>query len=214
MNSETFRLGFDCDGVIAASHIPVLKKVRERFNFDIRYEDLNHFNALGDIITDKIGEKYSQPAQAIWFDSETIRQSPPYRGTLLVMNICRSAKLADIRVITTRRPDAQESTLDWFQEHLSWVARENRLDIRDDQSTISGEEFKVKKIKDNRINLFFEDHESNARKIIESGCPVGLVSRPWNKKEIDLDQYRISNWPEMMILILIYNIKYNKQCKK
>jgi len=65
------------DGVIAASHIPVLKEVGKKYHIPIKYSDLILYDTVSRTVADKLGPKYCDEAKNIWFDPVIARQSPP-----------------------------------------------------------------------------------------------------------------------------------------
>jgi hypothetical protein len=200
--------GYDFDGVLARSDKPVLTEVNRRLNSHLVSSDLKDYNFVRDFALLHTGsEKQADEINELWFEPTILRRSPPNKSVIFAFNLChRLLPDVDQHVITTRRPNCHQISLDWLNQFIPKIDWLNHFHIRDPQSVESGDEFKVGKIEEHNIVHFAEDFFVTARNITTKcpSCRISLVTQPWNRSDHEFDHLRVSpdNWAKMFCNIL------------
>lgn len=189
---EKFTVLWDCDGLHANSHIPVLRAAKLQVpELDLDYHWMTTYDALYRRVLNLHGEPTASRVRALWFNANVLRQSPPHKLNLLVTRCCRSAGM-DNHVVTTRPPELFESTVDWYQQYLPFIVP--NIHVRELGSSLTGDQFKVQQRLALCGNFFAEDNGETTQALINSGFDhIGLFDQPWNQSYTDLNHLRCSN---------------------
>lgn len=122
-----------------------------------------------------------------WFNPDTLRKSLPNPAVIQVFEKCQELPDTTQCVITTRTPACTDSTKDWLNQYLPLVDWNQNLHIRSDTDTISGDAFKIERLRVLQIAHMSEDNTGTVAKIRDEvpSCGVSYVSQPWNSSDVD-----------------------------
>lgn len=176
--------GFDIDDTIADSVGTYIPLLNEKFNKNIKAEDVKgrlcYMYGVPQSIIDEFFES---------FGNEIFKKLKPFPKSVETIN-----KLYDdghqITIITARPLTAYDTTINWLKE----------LGVK--YHDIHFDEEKAQLAKQIGIEFFFDDHP----KIVEAMKKVGITSVfmevPKNKKIFTSEGiYRVKNWDELYLLI-------------
>ncbi|MFA5025978.1 MAG: hypothetical protein WC503_05725 [Candidatus Shapirobacteria bacterium] len=194
-NKKIFQIAWDCDGVLAESHGPVLKAANKKLSqilgkkIELTKSNLNTFDALSEKTYELTkSEKISTEIKEFWHTPEILRISPPNPATIEVFKRCQSLPNTSQCVITTRRFQNRQITREWLEQYLPSINWQQNLFIRQESDSMNGEEFKIIHLK--KINCMIEDNTVTVTNINRDRpkCNVIYINQPWNK--LDQDKYR------------------------
>jgi hypothetical protein len=194
-NKKIFQIAWDCDGVLAESHGPVLKEANKKLSQFLNKEinliksDLKGNDALSEKALILTGdEKFAGEIKQLWHTPEILRVSPPNPTAVEVFKRCQKLSNTTQCVITTRRFPNGQITKEWLEQYLPDVDWQKNLYIRQESDSINGEEFKIFHLE--RINCMIEDNPITVTNIHHQrpSCQVIYLNQPWNAE--DQDSYR------------------------
>lgn len=194
-NGKIFRIAWDCDGVLAESHIPLLeaanKKISQYLNREVKIlkSDLIEHNELTRKTLALTGDQdFANEVTKFWHTPSILRISPPNPATIEVFNRCQ--KLSDTTqcVITTRQFQNEDVTREWLEQYLPTHDWKQNLYIRKESDSMNGEEFKILRLEN--INCMIEDNPITITNINRDRphCQTIYINQPWN--QLDSDEYR------------------------
>lgn len=195
---------YDTDGVVANSGIPVMEKLNREWGTNYRISD----HASWDWIYDQAKRMGYDHQEAMvfrnyWYDPELLREASPYRGLKFVVNFWHRLG-TNQRFTTARFTDSRETTLDWYERHLSWAVERGRIYMREDDTSETGYELKARVAKLHRADVFFDDSGLTVGYLINQDLCPRLVDQPWNRdpKEFGhLNDFRVKGWFGMLTAI-------------
>lgn len=195
MSKKIFQIAWDCDGVLAESHEPVLKIVNQRLSqilnkkINLIKSDLDNIDTLFEKALALTGdEKIAADIRECWHTPEILRLSPPNPATLEVFKRCQKLPNTAQRVVTTRHSQNGKVTREWLEQYLPDVDWQQNLYIRQGSDLLNGEEYKIIQLA--HINCMLEDNPITVTNIHQRlpQCHVIYLNQPWNSR--DLDSYR------------------------
>lgn len=197
-----FRVAWDCDGVLAESHRPVLNEANVQLshilgrNIELTKSDLTSWRALRQHVLDLTkSEQIASEIDNIWFDPDILRLSRPNYAALEVFNRLHQSGIEQF-VVTTRLPNCRQSTLDFLNEYLPNLDWSQNLFIRDLDNPDSGNEFKRKCLQKLNITHMFEDSPDTITYLMANlpECRFTYFTQPWNSSDQhpDRDKLRVN----------------------
>lgn len=193
---------WDIDGVLAKSSDPVLRQIKEDFGIKIRTAQLTHFDAIYYIVYDETGS-HDQGLKAISYFTrdDIILRSPTYPGQVFLVNLLDRMGYSQA-AITSRPPQNRQMTQLWLEAHVPALSQ--NLFIRDPQTTLGGDDFKLDTIQNNfsrSLVLHVEDKDTTTDLLRRYRYPVALMDRPWNR-DYDSNGSRHFAWPTLLLSII------------
>jgi uncharacterized protein len=184
-------IGIDIDGVITDEGIEDnniwLKTLRNYLKRNIkRKEDVYDFNEAFNISKEDLNDFLENNLENIY--SNAI----PYPTAIEVIKYLRDKDFI-IYLITARNIKYNDLTMKWLNKYNIPY---NELIHEKDKAPLAYEK---------NIELFIEDNESNAIKLIEYNIPVILVDKYHNRNIINKEKlYRVNNWLDIKRIIDIF----------
>jgi hypothetical protein len=189
---------YDADGVIVRTIVPVLNEFNRALGTGYTENEFRGWNWIYKKTMEKTGsEELARKLDGLWTDNDVLRKAPAYPGAILTINMLRMLGV-DQRIATTRPPINQAVTIDWFYGKLPWMVNEDRINMRSDES-VTGDEFKVKKLEEFRPDLYVDDSGTTMKYVIGSlngnlKITKKLMNRAWNNNFNELNDYRVNGW--------------------
>ncbi|MBD1382133.1 5' nucleotidase, NT5C type [Metabacillus arenae] len=174
------RLGIDIDGTVTApeTFVPHLNK---SFQLGIKYEDIKEYD-LTTIL------KISEQEFWEWMDKHEpfiYKEAPLALYAKEVLDQWK--ELHQLIFISARRSHLTNITFEWFEKqklfyhHIELIGSHNKL----------------KAVRNNQIDVFFEDKHDNACMISEEfNIPVILFNTPYNQDPVPSNVFRVDHWRE------------------
>lgn len=190
----------DNDGVIYDSLVPVCqdanailsaRKCRLRFC----PKDFTRFHFIYEETLAQTGdEELAKELDNLWYRDQTMRRARPFMGAVLVAQITGLLG-GEQYVITSRPAHLREATLASFAKDIPVIAPD-RIRIRDQKDSRTGDEFKRDNVAEISPAAYFEDNTETFRYLLANqeefpNTRLCLVDRPMNKKAPDLKSYRV-----------------------
>lgn len=164
------RIGFDVDGVLAASGQAMVDAFAEVLRRPLRYEDMHCFD-----LSEALGATEDEVCRA--FDRMDRRGAwkdvPPVPGAVELLRWLVDGGHG-VDVITSRPQHLSEVTGAWFR---SWDFPELPIHFASD-----GQKARLLQDRGLDLDVFVEDHVDFARPIADGGTAVLIVDRPWNRR--------------------------------
>jgi len=151
------KVSFDADGVFIDSPTPVVYEVNNKFNTTYKRTDIKlSWNSLRDLaikegMSEKDASKYSVN---LWTNPEVLSKSPPIKESLDIYRYLLN-RLNYIPIITVRRNELRDVTVDWFRRFLPEIP-ESWICLRGPEET-DANGFKINKLIEKNINWHFDD---------------------------------------------------------
>lgn len=214
--NKIFKIAWDCDGVLADSHVPALKAANQKLSKFLNQEinlikaDLTNTNTFYEkALSLTKDEKFADEVRQIWHTPEILKISPPNPATIEVFNRCQKLPNTTQCVITTRRFQNGQITKEWLEQYLPNIDWQKNLYIRQESDSISGEEFKIFHLES--INCMIEDNPITIGNIHSQRpqCQVIYLNQPWNSGDQDSfrSQFRLDAYDPDSIFQQILNIR-------
>lgn len=194
-SEKIFKIAWDCDGVLAESHEPVLERANQKLtkllgkNINIIKSDLIAWNALYDkVFALTNDEKLASEIRQFWHTPEILRLSPPNPAAIDVFKRCHELPQTTQCVITTRISKNRQITHEWLEQYLPIIDWAENLHIRQESNPLDGDEFKISQL--GEINCMIEDNPTTISLINANlpQCRITYINQPWNAD--DLDSFR------------------------
>jgi hypothetical protein len=170
------RPAVDHDGVICDTRQHVLNFVNNALGTKYANRDIRHWHSVRDWATQSGMSMVDAEdlEEYVWFNPDFLRQAKPIPGAI---EMCRW--LTDhgihLRVITSRRPNLLESTIDWYREHVSNLKLGN-IHLQT-TGEMEGSIFKAFMISRLGADVYFEDVPQHALDILNyTNASVVLLS--------------------------------------
>jgi len=187
-------IGIDIDSVLADSIELFIPFLNERFNKNLKLEDIVHydFDKCYNVSPEEILEAFKDLTKyKLW------RDIPIMDYAIEFMDYLTSRHIA---VIVTSRPEEhmKDITLEWLAKHKIKYSDLLFMDEkRDNDKYITGLKNGYK------FDLFIEDCYEFAVKILKYDIPVILIDYPWNRQEDKQcnNLYRMTNLREVLKFI-------------
>lgn len=188
-----FRVAWDCDGVLAESHQPVLNEANSQLSLilgrkiELTKSDLTSWCALYQCALRLTqNEQFALKINDIWFDPDILRLSRPNHAALKVFNRLYQLGIEQY-VITTRAPYCRKSTFDFLSENLPNIDWFRKLFIRDSDSSDSGDEFKANCLSQLDVSCMVEDNSDTVTHLMAQlpNCRLIYLNQPWNSSDHD-----------------------------
>ncbi len=174
------RLGFDIDGTITdpATFIPY---INQDFHKNFTLDDISDYDL----------SKLLKIDESKFWEWMLVNEPTIYRDAPLIKQVDHILKRwhvdHELIFITARKKQYEAITVDWLKQH----------DIPYQHVELIGHHNKLAAVKEQGVELFFEDKHDNAVMIAEEcGIPVILFDTPYNRLPIPDDVIRVSNWQE------------------
>ena len=217
--NNIFVIGWDGDGVVIESDIPVRNAVNQILKLNIQKSNLTSWTALTEIVQRETGDKNkADEMTAYWFDPDTLRKSPPNDEILEVITKCKVLSDTEQRFITTRVARCADITRDWLKEYVTGIDWNTNLHIRQINDLRSGDDFKVGTLLAYNVGFMSEDNSTTVSRILAGvpKCRVGYINQPWNQEDKDQNHalLRVSpnNSQELYKRIIKARDEFFKQC--
>lgn len=174
------RLGIDIDGTVTSpeTFVPYLNK---SFGINITLDDMKEYDLTK--LLNISEEDFWQ-----WMDEQEpliYKDAPMAIDAKLVLDEWK--KTHKLLFISARRSHLREVTFDWFK----------RNELFYHQIDLIGTHDKLGAVRENKIDVFFEDKHDNACMISEEfNIPVILFDTPYNQDPIPGGVIRVNNWLE------------------
>lgn len=199
----------DIDGVVCDLNTAVLKQIWNMWQIYIPRFAITTFDAVPELVYKYTHDSsLSHQTELLYTDPNVLLSAKPYKGFVFLVNLLQSMNIP-VSAITSRPPNNRQTTEKWLNKHeLSRLGQ--NLYIRDPQSDLPGEEFKLRTIQ-NRIHptpiLHIEDQLSTAQLIGYYGHRVALIDRPWNQNNpiyhpLNQNLHRHYGWPSILMGIV------------
>jgi len=186
-----FNIGTDIDGVVLQSDIPLLKRVKQITGITIERSDLQSWKSVETIVYRKTSDlSLAREMNNLWFDPESLRNSPPYKGAIITAILCRGLPHSQQYAITSRPPEFRDSTIQNLLQHLPFIDWNTHLLIRNNLSQ-NGDDFKVDQIKSRGIAHMTEDSPTTFHELVtRTTCGLTYINQPWNSSDDRYQNYR------------------------
>lgn len=195
-------IAFDADGVLTDSQTPIIEATNQRLGTHFSFESWVTYEFLFEQAIKLTGESPSTVA-AWMFATPVMLASEPYKDALLL-----SQQLDEMgfrqAVITSRPVDQKDMTMNWFETHYPWINPDD-IFLKEQDSTLTGDQFKLAKIDQLKPMTFTDDSDQLIRFILahrlnQQNCPMALLlrDRPWNTKATDLAENRINDMSQIL----------------
>lgn len=154
---SSHRISFDADGVLIDSATPVVKEFNKNFGTSFAVKDIDGWDSVKDWailkgVAKNDAEKFNYN---IWTNPNLLEQAKPLPGSLEIYRKLLNKSRYPIPIITVRNHHLREVTFDWFKRYLPEVPK--KWIIMREDAEISGNTFKIDKIKELKIDWHFDD---------------------------------------------------------
>ena len=190
----------DCDGV----HVRSVKSFTEAMNLELRKlgfigdyepEDNLYFEwAYDEVLRLSDDVATARRIRDFWYNPVVLALAPEDKGTKLAFYLCHLIGF-NLEVFTSRPSECDLATILWHSQHLPWLEL-SEINIRKNHD-IDGDAFKDGVIRRLRPDIVFDDDGRVVRRVIRMGIndpslntEPRLVSRSWNKGDVDLRDRR------------------------
>jgi len=163
-------IAFDFDGVVADTFRLFVELARSRYNVDIEYEKITHYEFLDVIDMDR--QDAEQIIDVLTMLPKDLYLSPN-KGAVDVLT-----KIADISrlLFVTARP-TKEPVVKWFGKHLPHVDSDY---IRIEATGVTTKKLGV--LKDYGIKYFIDDRLDTCQMLDKAGITPIIYDQPWNRE--------------------------------
>ncbi|MFS0786310.1 hypothetical protein ABC345_08030 [Shouchella sp. 1P09AA] len=174
------RLGFDIDGTITdpATFIPY---INQDFNTNFTLDDISDYD-LSNLLKMEEADFWKwmlKNEPTIYSNAPLIKKVDHILNKWNVNH--------DLIFITARKKQYETITLDWLKKN----------DIPYQHVELIGHHNKIEAVKEQDIEIFFEDKHDNAVMIAEEcRIPVILFDTPYNRLPVPEQVIRVTNWTE------------------
>lgn len=186
----------DFDGVVCDLRTHVVSEFNRRYGtnyttFDIRsyHQVFSWAKGLG-----KSSDEALEIANDLWYNPDLLSSAEPVRGADRWLGWFVDRNIS-IPIITARRPDLRDVTLEWLDQKMEWFPKDDVYLRPVTMQDMSGDVFKAYMINMLNRGIFFEDIWEQARFVLDNtNSMVVLLS---NLRIIDnYDQERLVRIPE------------------
>jgi hypothetical protein len=150
-------VSFDADGVFIDSATPVIYEFNKDFNTTYKRTDIKKtWNSLRDLAIKEGMPKKEAVDYSInlWTNPEVLSRSPAIKESLGIYRYLLN-RLNYIPIITVRRNELRDVTIDWFKRFLPEIP-ESWIFLRGPEET-DANGFKINKLREKNINWHFDD---------------------------------------------------------
>jgi len=155
---EKYKIGFDNDGVIANTRVPVVDEYNKIYGTNHAVNEMREYRTLARWAEEDLGASREAALEIdnyFWFKRpDILLRAEPMPGAVEITKQLTDRKIF-FPIITSRLPSYRQSTFEWYEERLPWINR-NQIFIRENDE-MEGEIFKAWMIGIFEINAFFED---------------------------------------------------------
>lgn len=147
-NPETVFV-YDNDGIFSDTSKLVYRRFSDKYKIDVKTSDINSWTYLTSVAKNLgFSEEEIKSVESDYYDPEVLgmAQSVLYIKPVIKKTLSFYGPERNY-ILTSRNPNLRDSTLAWFKRKFPDFLPENIL-IRDGKKTVSGEDFKIEKIKD------------------------------------------------------------------
>lgn len=170
--AETRTVLVDVDDTLADAGSAILRYVNERADKPYQYAELTREFREGKFpeFETLLQEFLNQPARVAAYE--------PYPGALASIRRLHDAGFV-VHVASSRKEPLHQTTIQWLQAHgfADYVSQTHPRSAR-----LKGHDFKVAVARQIKPAAAFDDTYQVAQALANSGFPVYLIDRPWNKQ--------------------------------
>lgn len=171
-------LGVDIDNVLAESDACLRAMILEHCRISLKEEEMLRYEYSAYGVTEaQLAAVFER------FNSETCRKLRLVPGAKAAL--VKLTTRYEIALVTSRDPASKASTEYWLQvKGLPY----NQLHFNDEKHALGIPYY-----------AFVEDRHEHAHRIAATGCPVYLLTRPWNAAPLaDPNIRRVASWTEIL----------------
>ena len=189
------KIGIDIDNVLSESYPAYLLRFNEKFNIEIKMEQIREFYFLDRLIKDEKTGKRGEMVNFIdelMLDAEFQVGIPPIVDSIEIIKKWSNQGF-QIHYITARPVTIRKMTEDWLNKH-GYLVKGAKVDLYDNKKHINDTDFKREIADKNNICVFIEDALEIA---MGMDIPVFLLDYPWNQGKLKENIVRVSSWKEI-----------------
>ena len=171
-------LGVDIDNVLAESDACLRAMILKQFQIGLKKKDITQYDYSAYGVSETQLEEIFR-----LFNTESCRTSRMVKGAKAALSQLRQRY--EIVLVTSRNPMSKAPTEYWLQRKgLPY----DQLHFNDDKHALGIP-----------YHAFIEDRYEHAHRIAETGCPVYLLTRPWNTAPLaHPNVHRVTSWAEIL----------------
>ncbi|OGD09122.1 hypothetical protein A2397_01490 [Candidatus Amesbacteria bacterium RIFOXYB1_FULL_44_23] len=197
----------DVDGVLADTAKPVVKEVNRRWGSQLRWQDINSWNWIGEQIEQLTKSKVEgEEATQVWFDPDILFLANPVEGAVEAAYDLMEMGYR-LWAATSRLPNARESTIEWLRKYFPFLPQ-NRIYMRYPgvEDVVSSNDIKLAAVGMVGANLYTEDDPRAVDYVVKGwpglGLTIAMFNRGWNQiltpEQAYLETYRVRGWKNVV----------------
>ncbi len=184
---QPHELAFDVDGVFADTFKVFIRMIRDKYNINVKYEDITEYDFWNVI---EIDEAISRKVLQDILDKPLQIGIKPIDGSVEILT--RLLEIGPVHFITAR--NNQSAIMDWIKHHLDL---DNLEYIKIDATGSHLEKLPV--LLENNIKYFVDDRLETCYMLDKASITPIIFEQPWNQTEHPFQT--VHDWSEISDLI-------------